>query len=50
MQNDQSELDRLYAITAAFRARYVEHDRLRHVKEDLRMLVNRDNRASEAVS
>ena len=45
--SNQSELDRLYAISAGFRAQYMEYDRLKHIKEDLRMLVARDNSASE---
>ena len=47
MQSNQDKLDRLYAISSAFRAQYVEYDQLRNIREDLRMLVNRDNRASE---
>lgn len=43
----ENELDRLYGICTGFRAQYVEYDALREIKEDLRMLVNRDNRAAE---
>lgn len=44
---EHCELKRLYAICQAFRAQYVEFDRLTHIADDLRMLVDRDNTASE---
>ena len=45
--SEHRELDRLYATCQGFRADYVDFERLGDIKEDLRMLVNRDNSGSE---
>jgi hypothetical protein len=44
---DNNELDHLYAVCQNFRAEFIDFDHLKVIKEELRMLVERDNTKSE---